>query len=152
HEIDSDNPNTIAPLVCATATCTAGGSAAVSNTALRSTVTQGTTYIPVTSVPNTFISNATWLDSLGVSNYNAGSVELIRRMAAGLQLKTSYTYAKELDIQDGFSGDPGVGSEQDFWHARQTGYGPSANNQLHRFAFSGSYQLPIGRNKAFLNG
>jgi hypothetical protein len=151
HEIDSDNPNTIDPVVCAAATCTAGGSGAVTNTALRSTVTQGTTYVPVQTVPNTFISNATWLDSQGVSNYNAGSVELTRRMAAGLQFKTSYTYAKELDIQDGFSGDPGVGSEQDFWHARQTGYGPSANNQLNRFALSGSYQLPIGKNKAFFS-
>ena len=152
HETDSDNPNTIAPQVCAAATCVAGGSAAVTTAALRATVPQGTTYIPVQTVPNTFISNAGMLDALGISNYNAGTVELTRRMASGLQFKTSYTWAKELDIQDGYSGDPGVGSEQDFWHAKQTGYGPSANNQAQRFVFSGSYQLPIGRNKPFLSG
>ncbi len=156
REIDSDNPNTIDPVVCANASgCLAGGAAAFNaptNASLRSTVAQGTTYIPVEPVPNTFISTATWLDDLGMSNYNAGSVELTRRMAGGLQLKTSYTWAKELDIQDGYSGDPGVGSEQDFWHAKLTGYGPSANNQEQRFVFSGSYQLPIGRNKPFLSG
>lgn len=153
HEIDSDNPNSIDPVVCTSPSgCLAGGSAAVANLSLRSTVSQGTTYIPVGTVPNPFVSVATWLDDLGMSNYNAGSVELIRRMAGGLQFKTSYTWAKELDIQDGYSGDPGVGSEQDFWHAKLTGYGPSANNQDQRFVFSGSYQLPIGRDKPFLNG
>jgi hypothetical protein len=149
HIVQSDNPDVVPSQICATATCVAGG--ATSAKTGTSVVTQGTVYVPVSPVPNPFVAPASYLGSYGVSSYNALSTELTRRFTAGLQFKANYTFSKELDISDGYSGDPGVGNLQDYWRPVQSGYGVSGNNQKHRFVFSGGYELPFGRNKPLLS-
>jgi hypothetical protein len=150
------NPNQIDPQICSNvAGCVSGGFPAFNaptNAALRTTVPQGTEYIPVQNVPNPFVSAGASLVSNGLSSYNALNVEFTRRFNSGLQFKTNYTWSKELDMEDGYSGDPGGGAPQDYWNPRQSGWGLSGDNQKQRFVFAGGYELPLGKNKPFLNG
>jgi hypothetical protein len=64
----------------------------------------------------------------------------------GLNFLASYTWSKSLDIQsEGQSG-----SIQTIYDLRRD-WGPSDYNRTHLFTFSGIYQVPVGKGKAYLS-
>lgn len=81
------------------------------------------------------------------SEYNGMQVELKKSMASGLYFMASYTYSKSLDWQS----DPYDNAEPNFYNLKAD-WGPSTYNRGQMFVFSSVYQLPMGRNKAFLSG
>jgi hypothetical protein len=87
-----------------------------------------------------------------LSNYNAGSVKLTRRLAQGFSFLAAYTYSKSLDDQSAVN--PGNGNAprapQNGWCIRCE-YGLSDFDTRHRLVASLLYELPIGKGKQFLN-
>jgi hypothetical protein len=90
-----------------------------------------------------------WIDS---SNYNAGSVKLTRRLAAGFTFTAGYTFSKSIDDGSGVRAENGSSTTQP-----QTGWcvvcerGLSDFDSRHRVVISGLYTLPVGKGQRFLN-
>jgi len=74
------------------------------------------------------------------SSYNAMIFKVEKRYASGLTFLSHYTFAKHLD-------NTGV---QDVYNRRQA-RGPSGNMRAHRFVYAGSWDVPIGVGRPFLN-
>jgi hypothetical protein len=98
----SIDPNTIPAQICSSASCATGGTGAA-----RGTVAQGEKYIPVLPAPvapassvrpNPYLGAGFFWLTGGNSSYNALQLELNRRLAHGLQFRTNYTWAKNLDM------------------------------------------------------
>jgi hypothetical protein len=87
-------------------------------------------------------SNST---NIGNSSYNALQAKFEKRMSYGVTFLGSYTYSKSLDIQS--SGQ--AGGIVTIYDLRRE-WGPSDYDFTHIFVFSGLYQLPFGRGKAYL--
>jgi hypothetical protein len=84
-------------------------------------------------------------ENVGNSSYNALQVKLQKSLSFGLNFMASYTWSKSLDIQsEGQSG-----TIENIYNLRQD-WGPSDFNRTQMFVFSGVYQLPFGRGKAYL--
>jgi hypothetical protein len=88
----------------------------------------------------------------GVSSYNSLQGKLEQRYANGLNFLATYTYSHSLDdapTQLGSNGDGG------FRNANITGIGADYSNSpwdtRHRVTLNGTYELPFGRNKHYLN-
>jgi hypothetical protein len=73
------------------------------------------------------------------ATYNSGVVELIKRFSHGLQFDGSFVWAKSMNL-NGFALEP-----RD-WNAQRTPGG-----QKFTWKASGTYELPFGRGKQFLN-
>ncbi len=85
-------------------------------------------------------------ENVGNSSYNALQAKLQKRLSFGLNFLASYTWSKSLDIQsEGQSG-----SIETIYDLRRD-WGPSDFNRTHLFVFSGTYQLPVGKGKAYLS-
>jgi hypothetical protein len=81
------------------------------------------------------------------SNYNALQAKLNRRFAKGLQITTSYTFAKALAYRsDGGSDGGTVINYLDF----RRNYTVTSYNRTHTFVESWIYELPFGRGKPWL--
>jgi len=149
HEWSSANANSLHTQICASASCTSGG-----NGATKGTVPQGAEYIPVGTRPNPFVAAGQMFYSNNNSSYNSLVVQVIQRATAGLTFKGSYTYSKDLDDQTGWAnGDDtnGAAGYMDPYNPHRD-WGPSAQNQTNKFILSGSYELPFGQGKHWLNG
>jgi hypothetical protein len=141
HEMLSLDANEPSPTVCPAAPC-------------PSALPAGTIYYP----PNAKLANpnlantTTWL-SEGVSSYNALQVDVNRRFSKGLQLRGVYTYAKNLD--DGTAWNSSVAANAPgfvmFPLNPKLDYGPSTTDVRHLAVINGTYELPIGHGKTFLN-
>ena len=94
--------------------------------------------------------SASYLDSVGSSNYNSLQVEFRQRVAHGAAFNANYTYGKILGIsqQGGISSAPAT-----FFtlHNRRLNYIPSAYDIRNTFHLSGTYDLPFGTGKMFLS-
>ncbi len=94
------------------------------------------------------------LNSFVTSNYHALLTKAQKRFSSGLQFLASYTWSKAIDISsERGNGDRGGGFEGG--NPRDLiGYfrGRSGFDIRHRFVVSYVYELPFGKNKAFLNG
>jgi Carboxypeptidase regulatory-like domain len=81
------------------------------------------------------------------SNYHGVQAQLERRFARGMQFIASYTFSKCLNV---------IGGEFDSYPQNtydvDADYGPCQQNFPHLFIFSGTYELPFGRGKAFGGG
>ena len=95
-------------------------------------------------------------DNLGFANYQALNLELNHRFSKGLYLQGSYNWAKNLtdagaDVPSSLPaevGDPTVLADRfNLRNNRGNDYATRRN----RFLFSGIYQLPFGKGRAFLN-
>lgn len=82
------------------------------------------------------------------SSYNSLQTTFISRHFAGLDLQAVYTYAHSLDNSSGNSNGAGIQNPYNLRLYR----GNSDFDIRHTAVFSWSYELPIGRNKAFLTG
>ena len=91
-----------------------------------------------------------YLDGVGSSNYNSLQVEFRQKTAHGVSLNANYTYGKILGIsqQGGISSVPATVFTL---HNLRLNYIPSAYDIRNTFHLSGTYDLPFGRNKMFLN-
>jgi len=97
-------------------------------------------------LPN--LAGVSYIQSEGVSNYNALQTSFQRRLSKGLAFDANYTWGKGLSDITGFSqqgGNQGW-SDADPNHIRQIEYGIAENDIQNRFALSLNYQLQFGKN------
>ena len=89
--------------------------------------------------------------SFGVSNYHAAVVKFEKRFSRGLNILSTYTYAKFLD--NAGSGGGTLGNEVSSYsnlYNRRADYGPTENDVRHRLTWSSVYELPFGAGRAHL--
>jgi hypothetical protein len=100
--------------------------------------------------------------SVGYSNYNALDLKLQKRFSHGFTLLTAFTWASNWDNSWGASNtlNPGNNGPQDWDTSTPTSYMQSIKSEYSRaindipvrYTITGSYDLPFGRGKMFLNG
>jgi hypothetical protein len=108
------------------------------------TAATGTRPFPTATLVNGTVrslSNITYNDSIGMSNYNALWVTYRRSLRGGLQFNTTYTYSKSMD-ENSQSGN-GI---QDNTNPAGS-YGLSDFDVRHHFVFSGTWTLPFHGNR-----
>jgi hypothetical protein len=89
-------------------------------------------------------ADMTFTDSMGNSSYHALQVRLQRRYANGISLLASYTFSRTIDLGNGgLIGDLAVRSVTNVYWERAA----STSSIPHRFVFSYTYALPIGRQR-----
>ncbi len=103
---------------------------------------------------NPSLANTTSWFSEGVSSFNALELDLNRRFSQGLQLRASYTYSKSLD--DGTAWNSSVASNAPGFVMYplnpKLDWGLSTTDVRQLASINGTYDLPFGRGKRFLNG
>src|ERR1700744_2822660 len=97
-------------------------------------------------LPN--LSGVSFIQSEGISNYNALQTSFQRRFAKGLAFDANYTWGKGLSDITGFSQQGGSQgwSNADPTHIRQIEYGIAENDIQNRFALSLNYEVQYGKN------
>lgn len=86
--------------------------------------------------------------SLGVSNYHAMMLRTEKRFSKGFNFLASYTWSKFLNnTNEGGAVLGGEGGTYSNLYNRRMDYGPSENDIPHRLAFSGVYELPVGKGR-----
>ncbi|MSV34873.1 MAG: TonB-dependent receptor [Bryobacterales bacterium] len=150
----SIDPNTIAPVICAsTAGCQAGTVGTPPNV-VPNIVPNGAEYIPVGARPNPFLTGGFFWYYQGNSSYNALQIDLTRRLSRGLQFRGNYTWSKNLDMNSGLTGAQSNNQAQMTMNPRdpRRDWGPSALNPQHQVTLSSTYDLPFGKGKMFFGG
>jgi len=114
----------------------------------------GSVYYPAGAAnANPSLANSTSWVSQGVGLYNALEVDVRRSFANGFQLRGNYTYSKNLDDGSAWntsvSGNTPAFVEFPLDHKRD--WGPGATDVRNAASINGSYELPFGANKRFLN-
>jgi trimeric autotransporter adhesin len=87
------------------------------------------------------------------SYYNALTVKAQKRLGKGLSLLTSYSFSKLLDSVTGnsnFFAPDNTANVIDTYNRSLRDYSLSSVDAPHRFLTSATYELPFGRNRAFL--
>jgi len=99
-----------------------------------------------TQLPN--LSGVSFIQSEGVSNYNALQTSFQRRFTKGLAFDANYTWGKGLSDITGFSQQGGSQgwSDANPTQIRQIEYGVAENDIKSRFALSLNYELQYGKN------
>jgi hypothetical protein len=97
-------------------------------------------------LPN--LSGVSFIQSEGVSNYNALQTSFQRRFTKGLAFDANYTWGKGLSDITGFSQQGGSQgwSNANPTQIRQIEYGVAENDIQNRFALSLNYELQYGKN------
>lgn len=87
-----------------------------------------------------------------ISNYNSLQAQVKKRLANGIAFSSAYTWAKFLDDMDvsPFNSQEGTRNYQNF-HDPHSNYGPSNFDIRESLKSSIVYQLPFGRDRAWLN-
>ena len=142
HEIVSLDTNEPFPTICPAAPCPAS-------------LPPGTYYIP-SGAPkaNPALGNTWSWFSEGVASYDALLLDVTHRFSGGLTFRGVYTWSKALDDGDSLNATaagnaPGLVMNPFDLHAD---WGPATFDVRNVGVASGSYELPFGRGKAFLNG
>ena len=94
-------------------------------------------------------------DSSATSNYNSLQVSARRRLSQGFEFLASYTLSKTLTDNLGYYGSGGVVGPSAYWgnaYNRRGDRGLSFFDATHNFVWSGTYDLPIGKGRAFGSG
>jgi hypothetical protein len=99
---------------------------------------------PYTQFSSIFIN-----PSAEISRYHAMTVRFERRFSKGYQFLTSYTWAKSMDT---FSASNDEGGSHTIVNNRRLDYARSSWDARHRLVFSGTWELPFGKGKAFFAG
>ena len=114
----------------------------------------GSVFFP-TGAPyaNPNLANTTSWVSQGVALYNALTVDVRRSFASGLQFRGNYTYSKNLD--DGSAWNTSVSGNTPAYVSfplnPKLDWGPAATDVRHAASINGSYELPFGPHRHFLN-
>jgi hypothetical protein len=141
QQVLSEDQNEPASIICsASSTCPAGAAT-------------GTIYYPTTVKANPLVANTTSWISGGFSNYNALEVDLRHNLSHDLQLRATYTYAKNLD--NGSAWNTSVSANTPAFVSYPVNpsldYGPAATDVRHLAAFNATYELPIGHGQTLLS-
>ncbi len=138
HQILSEDQNEPASVVCPAA-CPAN-------------VAAGTIFYPTAVKANPLVANTTSWVSQGAGNYNALEVDVRRNAAAGLQFRGNYTYAKNLDNGSAWNTSVSANTPAFVSYPNNPAldYGRAATDVRHVAAFSGTYELPVGRGQRLL--
>ena len=88
------------------------------------------------------------------NNFNSLQMDLRQRLSKGITFRANYSYSKAMDnssitVSAYASNCPAY--IMDLRDPRRD-YSPACHDVTHRFAFNGSYDLPIGRGQALLSG
>lgn len=91
--------------------------------------------------------------SWAVSRYNAMQVGARQRLSKGLEYLLSYTWSKTMTDNLGYYGSGGVAAQGAYsanhYDRRGYNYGPAFFDATHNFVWAGTYELPIGKGRAF---
>jgi hypothetical protein len=114
----------------------------------------GTVFYPAGAQnANPALANSTSWVSQGVGLYNALEVDVRRSFANGLQFRGNYTYSKNLD--DGSAWNTSVSGNTpayvEFPLNPKLDWGPAATDVRNAASINGSYELPFGPRRHFLN-
>jgi hypothetical protein len=114
----------------------------------------GTVFYPAGAVnANPALANSTSWVSQGVGLYNSLLVDVRRSFAGGFQFRGNYTYSKNLD--DGSAWNTSVSGNTpafvEFPLNPKLDWGPAATDVRQAVSFNGSYDLPFGRKRHYLN-
>jgi trimeric autotransporter adhesin len=104
---------------------------------------------PLTAPGTSCVSPFLFEFSEGTSIMHAASVRLRRRMRHGLSLGGTYTFSKSIDDASSIGGGGSVVAQNAFDVAAERGL--SSFNQTHRFTADYYYELPLGKEKKWLN-
>ncbi len=85
--------------------------------------------------------------NFGHSTYHSGTVQIQKRYSRGLLLNSFYTFSKAIDSQDSDDNGTGVAPLQN----RSLEKALAGFDRTHRFVGMVTYDLPIGKNRHFLN-
>ena len=157
HGFLSLDPNTIPAQICASASgCQAGGvspGGTPAKPASQSHVNQGDLYIPVGTRPNPLLGAGFFWYTEGNSSYNALETEVRRRLNRGFEIRASYTWSKNLDVNSALTGAQASNQAQMVLDRTDLSrdWGPSALNLTNQASISGRYELPFGHGKRWLS-
>jgi len=114
--------------------------------------------LPVTANPQNYVPfpdfsrGSPYLDTIGVSTYNALQARLEKRYASGLTFLVTYAFQKSLtDAGDSLNGGGVQGYRAPGIVGIQADYGPAAFDIRNAFTGSGTYELPVGKGKPYLS-
>ncbi len=115
-------------------------------------ISGGNIYFPSGApLMNPALTNTTTWMSEGLSSYNALQVDVNRRFRHGFQIRGVYTFAKSLD--DGTALNSSVGSNAPGFVMYplnpKLDWGPSTSDVRHSAVINGSWELPIGKGRAW---
>jgi hypothetical protein len=149
HELLSIDPNSIPAQICATTTCTSGGTPGT----VKGTVSQGAQYIPVQSRPNPNLSGGFFWFTEGNSSYNALQIDVTHRMSKGLEFRGNYTWSKNLDMNSGLTIAQANNQPQLVLDRNdlKRDWGPAAFDVTSQSSISALYQLPFGHGQRWLS-
>jgi hypothetical protein len=154
HEVVSLDDNEPTPTVCPAAACPANYPGNFPVPLAGEPVPAGAYYIaPGTPAANPALGAAWSWFSVGTQSYNALQADLNHRISHGLLLRGVYTWSKSLDDGDSLNATaagnaPGLASNP---FNLKADWGPATYDVRNAAVISASYELPFGRNKAFLN-
>lgn len=95
------------------------------------------------------LGSAGYMTDAGYGNYNALQVDFRQKQWHGMEFDVNYTWAHALGVEPGNSW---TGSFNNFTMRNlRLAYGPTMFDIAQTFNAYGTYQLPFGRGKAFLN-
>ena len=110
-------------------------------------------YPPGSKNANPALANSTSWVSQGVGLYNSLVVDVRRSFASGFQFRGNYTYSKNLD--DGSAWNTSVSGNTpafvEFPLNPKLDWGPAATDVRHVASINGSYELPFGKKRRYLN-
>ncbi len=99
--------------------------------------------------PYLSLGSAGYMTDVGYGNYNALQVDFRQKQWHGMEFNVNYTWAHTLGVEPGNSW---TGSFNNFTMRNlRLSYGPTMFDIAQTFHAYGTYQLPFGRGKAFLN-
>ena len=154
HEIVSLNDNEPTPILCPASPCPANYPSNFPAPLAGSPIPAGTYYIPAgTPAANPALGSAWAWFSAGNSSYNALQVDVNHRFNGGLSLRGVYTWSKSLDNGDSLNATaagnaPGLASNPFNLGAD---WGLSTFDVRNVAIINGTYDLPLGHGKRYLN-
>jgi len=154
HEILGIDANEPFPVICPAAPCPANYPNTFPAGLAGTPVPAGTYYVPTAIKPNPTIANTWTYFSEADSSYNALQVDINHRFSGGFALRGVYTWSKTIDDGDSLNattsgGEPALASNP---------FNLRADRGLANFdvrnvaAINGTYALPFGHGKHFLQG
>jgi hypothetical protein len=114
--------------------------------------------LPSSAFPFPLWQEIYYNDNAGFSNYNAATVSVNKRMSNGLQMQSSFIYARNLSNLGGNPSTPSGGFAGEYGGTLSDPYAPGIDygdvnfTRRYRFLTTFLYDLPFGKGKTFLNG
>ncbi len=105
--------------------------------------------------PYPYMTTFVYDSNIGAGDYHSLQVKLERRFQNGFQFLGAYTWSKSMDTGTsghfGAENGPGGGAAVQDYYSPESNRSVSAYDVPHFASISGLYELPVGRNKRYLN-